>query len=308
MGGNSSEKEISMQSGEAIYQALVQKGYFAERFILSTNNVADIILMKPTCVFLALHGKGGEDGSIQGMLELAGIPYTGSGVASSAICMNKILTKKILVYEGIRTAKFVSISVNEEYKVANVVDSVIEKLEFPVVVKASSQGSSVGVMIARSKEELPFILENVYMMDHEVLVEEYLYGKELTVAVMKEPQGITVFPIIEIVSENNFYDYESKYTIGKSHHIIPARIDVEIKKEIELLAVSSYKALNCDGLVRIDYMLGNNNEPYVIEVNTIPGMTKTSLVPDAAKARGQEFSDLVSEMVEMTIYNHKPIR
>ena len=298
MGGTSTEKEVSMRTGEAMFQALQAKGYFVEKFLLTADNAAEIIEKKPACVVLALHGKGGEDGSIQGMLELAGIPYTGSGIASSAVCMNKILTKKIVTYEGLRTASFISVGVNDTFEINELIERIQDEIGLPAVIKASCQGSSVGVKIVRCKEDLHSVLEEVYQLDHELLIEKYITGKEVTIPVIKCGHIIKTLPIIEIVSENSFYDYESKYTVGMSHHIIPARISEETEKAVIKMAVRTYKALNCRGLVRVDLMLDTNNQPYIMEVNTLPGMTTTSLVPDSARAQGQDFPDLVSELVE----------
>ena len=301
MGGISSEKEVSMRSGEAMYKALLEKGYNAERFELTASNAVEIIKKRPSCVVLALHGKGGEDGCIQGMLELAGIPYTGSGVASSAICMNKILTKKIIAYEGIRTAKFISVGINDVLNIAELKTKIKNELGFPVVVKASCQGSSVGVKIAKTEDEIANIILEVYQLDHELLLEEYISGKEVTIPVAKTNGIINLFPIIEIASQNAFYDYESKYTSGMSRHIIPARIKKETEELIKDMAVVAYKALNCSGLVRIDFMLNQKEIPYLMEVNTLPGMTSTSLVPDAARAIGVNLSDLISSLVESAL-------
>ena len=298
MGGTSSEKEVSMRSGEAMYKAVCEKGYNAEKFVLTSSNAGDIIAIKPDCVLLALHGKGGEDGCIQGMLELAGIPYTGSGVASSAACMNKIFTKKIIAFEGIRTSKFISIGINEEFSYEQLKDRVLQEIGLPAVIKAPCQGSSVGVKIARSADSLSSILEEIYQLDHELLIEKYLPGKEITIPVIKKGKNISTLPIIEITSENSFYDYESKYTVGMSHHIIPAQISKDNEEIIKQMAIDTYKALNCSGLVRVDFMLDSNELPYVMEVNTLPGMTETSLVPDAARACGIEFNELVSLLIE----------
>ena len=297
MGGTSSEREVSLRSGEAMFDALIQKGYRAEKFILNEKNAAEIIRKNPRTVLLALHGKGGEDGCIQGMLDLAGIPYTGSGVASSAICMNKIFTKKILTCEGLRTADFLSVSLNEELDAEALAASVLKKIGLPAVVKAPCQGSSVGVKIARSKEELPALIREIYPIDHELLIEKYLPGKEITLPVYKKNGAIAVLPVIEIVSENCFYDYESKYTVGMSRHIIPARIPDNVKKELEEMGRAAYRALDCSGLIRVDFMLDRAEVPYIMEVNTLPGMTATSLVPDAANAAGISFPDLIADLI-----------
>ena len=301
MGGTSSEKDVSLRSGEAMYQALIEKGYCVERFVLTDRNAAEIIEKKPACVVLALHGKGGEDGCIQGMLELVGIPYTGSGVASSAVCMNKILSKKLIAFEGIRTAPFLSVGINDALNAAELVSDVLRKIGLPAVVKAPCQGSSVGVKIVKTQEELRCAIEEIYPLDHELLLEAYIPGKEVTIPVFKADGRVSTLPIIEITSENSFYDYQSKYTKGMSHHIIPARIGEATANEVRQMAEAAYKALDCRGLVRVDFMLDEKQTPYLMEINTLPGMTETSLVPDAARAAGQQFPDLVEQLVQEAV-------
>lgn len=290
MGGISSEREISLRSGEAVYNALISRGYNAHRFILNENNACDIISEKPELCVLVLHGKGGEDGTIQGLLELSGIPYTGSGVASSANCMNKILTKKLLETEGIPTPEYETVKKGEDYK------NVAMNFVFPLVVKAPCQGSSVGVEIVHNREELTSAIENNIGYDGEILIEKFISGTEVTVPVMQDGGKAVALPIIEIVSENAFYDFESKYTSGMSHHIIPARISEEAAKKTEEYALKAYSALSCRGVARIDFFVDEAGNPFVIEINTIPGMTSTSLVPDAAKAIGLSFEDLVEKI------------
>lgn len=295
MGGTSSEREVSLRSGEAVYGALLRLGYDADKFILNSDNVSDIINIKPDLCVLALHGKGGEDGSIQGMLELAGIKYTGSGVASSANCMNKILTKKLLQIKEIPTPRYAVINKGED--IIQFVNNLLAKFDFPLVVKAPCQGSSVGVEIAHNKEQLIKSIENNIDYDGEILIEEFISGTELTVPVMYDNDKLIALPIVEIVSENAFYDFESKYTSGMSHHIIPARVSDDACDKINRYAIDAYKALSCKGVARIDFFIDKDNNPYVIEINTIPGMTATSLVPDSAKADGISFDELVKKIV-----------
>lgn len=299
MGGTSSEKEVSLKSGEAVYNSLIRKNYNAEKFVLNEDNVCEIISKKPDLCVLCLHGKGGEDGSIQGMLELAGIRYTGSGIASSAMCMNKIITKKMLVHKNIPTPKFAEIKNGENIEEFS--KNLIEQFGFPLVVKAPCQGSSVGVEIVHNFEELVTAIKNNIDYDNEILIEEFINGVELTVPVMKENGKAVAFPIVEIVSENTFYDYESKYTEGMSHHIIPARVNKDAAEKISQYAVDTYNALSCSGIARVDFFIDKDNNPYVIEINTIPGMTATSLVPDSAKAAGVEFDELVKKIVVQTL-------
>ena len=295
MGGISSEREISLRSGEAVYNSLLNLNYNVEKFILNEDNVRDIFEKKPDLCVLVLHGKGGEDGSIQGMLELAGIRYTGSGIASSANCMNKILTKKLLQAKGIPTPNYAT--VNRDENIMLFVDDLLSRFDFPLVVKAPCQGSSVGVEIVHNKEQLIKSIETNINYDGEILVEEFINGKELTVPVMYDNNKLCALPIVEIVSENDFYDFESKYTVGMSHHIIPANVNSITSEHIYNYAINAYKALSCKGVARIDFFVDNKNDPYVIEINTIPGMTETSLVPDSARAAGISFDELVEKIV-----------
>ena len=296
MGGTSSEREVSLRSGQAMYEALIRLGYNVEAFDLNADNAKELLIKKPDLCVLALHGKGGEDGTIQGMLELAGIKYTGSGVASSANCMNKILTKKLLEVKDIPTPRYATIYKGEN--ITSFVEYVLSKFEFPLVVKAPCQGSSVGVEIVHSRETLITAIENNIIYDGEILIEEFITGTELTVPVMRDGNDVIAFPIVEIVSENDFYDFESKYTSGMSHHIIPARISEDSSKRISQYAIDSYKALSCNGVARIDFFIDKNENPYVIEINTLPGMTSTSLVPDSAKAIGMSFDALAEKIVK----------
>lgn len=295
MGGVSSEREVSLRSGEAVYKALISMGYNAHRFILDEKNACDIAKEEPDLCVLELHGKGGEDGTIQGMLELMNIRYTGSGVASSANCMNKILTKKMLVFGNIPTPEFFVIKKGENIR--KFAEEVVSAFGFPVVVKAPCQGSSVGVEIVHDIQELEAAIAHNIDYDGEILIEKFITGTELTVPVMRDGDEMIALPIVEIVSENKFYDFESKYTTGMSHHIIPARISDDAAQSIEAYAKKAYAALNCSGVARIDFFVDAENRPYVIEINTIPGMTATSLVPDSAKAAGLSFEELVEKIV-----------
>ena len=301
MGGTSSERDISLMSGNAVLEALKGRGLNAGGFVLDGGNAAQILQKNPDCVFIALHGKGGEDGTIQGMLEIAGIPYTGSGVAGSAVCMNKVLSKKILAESGVRTARYISVSPGDDFCAEELARNAIDRFGLPLVIKASCQGSSVGVEIVREETEVSGAIKRVYEYDKELLIEEFLPGKELTVPLLQKPDGLFAFPIIEIVSENEFYDFKSKYQPGMSHHIIPARIPEETAAEAVELAKKAYICLNCGGLTRVDLMLGPDGEPYVVELNTIPGMTATSLVPDSAAAIGIGFGELTEMIIRAAI-------
>lgn len=298
MGGTSEEREVSLRSGQAVSQALQEKGYEVESLDFNPRVLGDIEKIKPDVVFIALHGKNGEDGTVQGYLELLGIPYTGSGVAASAIGMDKVLTKKILCYEGLPTAEFEVILKSGFTPETFTADSLIERFGLPVVVKPPTQGSSVGTTIVRNKEDLMPAVEKALAFGEEVLIERFIAGTELTVAIIGNDEPL-VLPVIEITAQNEYYDYESKYTPGMSAHIIPARIPAEAGKMIEGIARKAYRALKCRGFSRIDFIIDQNGNPYILENNTIPGMTATSLIPDAARAAGISFPELVDKIVKM---------
>jgi D-alanine-D-alanine ligase len=294
MGGRSSEREISIKTGKQISQALRGEGYEVKEIDPAGALVKDLKDFQPDVVFIALHGKYGEDGTIQGLLELLGFPYTGPGVLSSALCMDKVIAKKVMCYEGIPTPSFQVITEQLE---DGAMENLIKELGLPLVVKPSKQGSAIGVSIVRKTGELEKALTEALKYDQAVLVEEYIDGTELTAAVLgtKNPR---VLPLIEIVSETEFYDFTAKYSPGMSHHIIPARISPEAARKVEELALRTYRAMDCRQLSRVDFMLNSEGEPFVLETNTIPGMTETSLFPESAKAAGISFTELVSLLAD----------
>ncbi len=292
-GGFSSEREVSLQSGNAIHQALLKLGYEnASLFDLTRDNAIDIIAQKPDIVYVALHGKGGEDGSIQGFLELVGIPYTGPGIGCSATCMNKVITKRFLESAGLPTAKFEVYHKGDITDMDEFADHVVESLGMPLVFKPSSQGSSIGVVIVKDKAQIPNAVEEAYRYGDQLLVEQFLDGVELTMPIMGNEQPKPL-PIIEITSERDFYNYEAKYTKGLSHHIIPACIDDAVAKEVEHIGLEAYRLLNCRGLSRVDFIVDKAKGPMIIEVDTLPGMTAMSLFPAAARFIGISFEELV---------------
>ena len=300
MGGISTERDISIRSGQAIYKGLVSNGFEAKLFDIGYDNVQELINYKPDLAYIALHGVGGEDGSIQGLLQWLQIPYTGPGLACSAICMDKILTKKIFHSTDVATPKYSVINFEKEINV----DKIIDELGFPLVVKAASQGSSIGLKIVDNKDDLVPAIKHALSFNGGVLLEQYISGMELTVPIIgnEEPE---VLPIIQIKSANEFYDFESKYTPGMSQHIIPAQIDDETRKLVENEAKKAYLAAGCRGISRVDVILDNNFIPYVIEINTVPGMTETSLFPDSAKYAGISFPELVKKVVDYALKNNR---
>lgn len=298
MGGTSTEAEVSRRTGTAILNALKSKGYNAEGMELVPKTFANDI-QKTGCaiVFNALHGKFGEDGLLQGTLDMLGIPYTGSGVLAAAVTMDKAASKRVFVAEGISTPRS---HTYYSYEMKRGLAAEIEaEFSLPMVVKATSQGSSIGVYIVESHEELKNALVQAFKYNDEVLVEEFIQGRELTVAVWGNEEEKEAFPIIEITTLTGRYDYDSKYTKGASSHIIPAPMSEEKTKEIQDLAIKTFTACGCKGVARVDMMLSEDEVPYVIEVNSVPGMTEVSLVPDAARAKGIEFPELCERMLEM---------
>jgi len=295
MGGLSEEREVSLRSGAGVYNALKKVGYQAKTLDLSRDNLDRIKEIGPDVVFLALHGKFGEDGTVQGYLDILGIPYTGSGVETSAICMNKGTTKKIFCYEGVPTADFVIIN-KYQYRRNQELDQILKGLGLPVVVKAATQGSSIGVYIVKTESDLESAIEEAFKYDQEVVIEKFIEGPQLTVALLgnEEPQ---VLPVIEITAANEFYDYEAKYTPGMCEHIIPARVSESINDKVMEISKRVYTSFKCRGYARIDFMIDKDENPYVLEINTIPGMTAMSLVPDAGRAAGISYEELVDRIV-----------
>jgi D-alanine-D-alanine ligase len=302
MGGRSSERDVSLRTGDAIYKALQVKGYPAVKIDVGFDVVERIKAEGIDLAFLALHGRYGEDGTIQGMLEMLDIPYTGSGVLASALAMDKIATKKMLLFEGLPTPRFKTISklAARSEGLQKICGQVLQEMGLPLVIKAPTQGSTIGISFVRQGEELIEAFELAFKYDPAALVEQFVKGVELTASVLGNDDPIAL-PLIEIVSATGVYDYDAKYTAGMSDHIIPPRISLEHQNSIKDLAVRTYKAIGCRGLARIDFIMDQSGTPYILEVNTIPGMTATSLFPDAAKAAGIEFQELIERLVKLAL-------
>lgn len=299
MGGKSAEREVSLRSGQAVYDALMRMGYTVQKYDVQHEPLEKIVTFNPDLVFLALHGQYGEDGAVQGMLELLGIPYTCSGVAASAICINKALSKKMFQSFNIPTPKYACFSSRDLHgEIEQEIKQIVKDMGLPLVIKAATQGSSIGVFIVHKQEEiLPNIKEALQFSD-EVVVEEFIAGTEVTASVIGN-DDLEVLPLIEITSKNTFYDYDSKYTPGMCEHIIPARINKDVQAVIEAISRKTYHLMGCKGFARIDFMINKKGEPFVLEVNTIPGCTDMSLVPDAARAAGISFDEFVEKIIAL---------
>lgn len=293
VGGPSTEAEVSRRTGAAIAKALTAKGYHNEIVELVPKEFAKTLADKHIdIVFNALHGRYGEDGVIQGMCEMMGIPYTGPGVMASAVGMNKVMSKAAFKGAGIATAPFAYYFKNDDHEA--IAKDIEAKFDLPVVIKSSGQGSSIGTVIVRKAEELRPALEEAFKYSVSLVAEAFIDGDEFTVAVMDD----LAFPVIQIVSSTGKYDYYSKYAPGVARHLCPAPISPELTKEMQDLALKVFHLCHCKGVSRVDIMTDKENHPFVLEINTVPGMTETSLVPDAAKAMGLSFEDLCEKILQ----------
>ena len=288
-GGLSAEREVSLKSGAAVHQALVAQGYNAVTIDVG-RNLADVLKREGVeAAFIALHGRYGEDGCVQGLLELQQIPYTGSGVLASALAMHKLYSKQSFTASGILTAPFRCYRRGETVNVADL------PFDLPLVVKPVQEGSSVGVSIVKEETQLAAALEEAFRYDEEILVEQYIKGQEVQVGILDD----TPIGAIEIVPKNEFYDFAAKYTDGMAQHIFPARLEPLLYEKAQQVGLAAHLALGCKGYSRVDLLVTPAGECYVLEVNTLPGMTALSLLPEiAAKGAGLSFEALVSQIIE----------
>lgn len=328
LGGTSSERNVSMASGTAIAKALNQLGHNVllldpafgkdqkiepftqvgmippEQYDLkqlpaeqgkALFEIVEVILSeKVDIVFNALHGGIGENGIMQSIFEAAKIQYTGSGVMASALAMNKVTSKYIFQSCNVPTPPFLFFKNTTEWASAR--KAIVSTFQFPIVIKPNEEGSTVGLSIVKNENELVAAWSKAINYGH-ILVEEYIAGRELTVAVL----GDQALPVIEVIPEGGFYDYEHKYTKGKTNYVCPADISPQLSENAKRYAVKAFQGLGCKAYARVDFRLSENNELYCLEVNTLPGMTETSLVPKAAKAEGIEFEQLVERIISLSL-------
>lgn len=304
IGVKSTEKEIAMKTAKNIISALKVKGYEFCEIPIDENIVENIKREKIDVAIISAHGLYGEDGTIQGLLELLGIPYVGSGVLASALALNKVMAKKIFLFHKIPTPKWIEISKKDmETKDLEKILENIKELKKPWIVKPSNQGSTIGLSVANNKDELIKALEYAFKFDQYILIEEFIKGKEITASIY-DVENTICLPLIEIIPKTGFYDYQTKYTPGLSEHIIPARLSEETYKKAQELGVLTHQALGCRHLSRVDMIVEEDTQNiYVLEVNTIPGMTETSLYPESAKAFGIEFPDLIDSFIKSALRN-----
>lgn len=291
MGGLSAERDVSLKSGAAVLQALVSEGFNAVAIDVG-RDLADVLKREGVqAAFIALHGRYGEDGCVQGLLELLQIPYTGSGVLASALAMHKLYSKQVFAANGILTAPFRCFRRGESVRLSEL------PFGLPLVVKPVQEGSSVGISIVKEAGQLAAALESAFCHDDEILIEQYIKGQEVQVGILDDrPIGA-----IEIVPKNEFYDYEAKYTDGMAEHIFPARLEAALYEKAQQVGLAAHRALGCKGYSRVDLLVTANGDCYLLEVNTLPGMTALSLLPEiATKGAGLSFEALVSKIIEST--------
>ena len=293
MGGPSEEAEVSRRTGAAIAEALVSKGYKAQTLELNPRTVLqDIDSLGGEVVFNAIHGRYGEDGALQGLLEMAEIPYTGSGIMAHAVGMNKKVSKDVFKGANIPTARSESYNGNLESAEA-IIDHIRKEFTIPVVVKSATQGSSIGVTIVREESQLEVAVTEALKYDPILVVEQFLDGREFTVAVL-DGEALSV---IEIRPHSGEYDYKSKYTVGATEYLVPAPISDEMTAEMQRIGELVYREVQGSGVIRVDIMTDHADKMYVLEYNTVPGMTATSLVPKAANDMGIDFPKLCEKIL-----------
>lgn len=324
MGGCSSEREVSLSSGKNIAEVLKRDGH--EIVLIDTvlpieqirktivpddhdiregdknilHLLTDPVIKSADFIFSALHGGSGENGIVQGVLQMLGYRFNGSRAEGCAIAMDKVISKMIFEKNDIPTPRWLYFEKNNGLNIDEIKDRIIDLFNFPFVIKPGHEGSTVGLTIVNDPDQVGPAISEALKYDSVFLVEEYIPGRELTVAVL----GGEALPVVEIRPKHGVYDYECKYTSGMSEYIVPAEIDSELAHRIQELTVSAFNLLRCSGYGRMDLRLSENNTPYFLEMNTLPGMTSTSLVPKAAKAAGLSFNDLISEIIRIGMGEH----
>jgi len=292
MGGMSEEREISFKSGRAVLAALLSRGYNAVEIDAVSNVAAELKSLDVEIAFIALHGLYGEDGAIQGLLEIMRIPYTGAGVLASAVTMDKVASKVVFDQHQISTPRSFVL------KDGNAV--IPDGFELPLIVKPASHGSTIGIGVADTIEEFKTAVTEAYKLEEVLIVEEFINGREITISIIED----RVLPIVEIITNARIYDFDSKYKKGLTEFVVPAKLDKAVAERAGEVAVKTYRALGCAGAARVDILLDAAGELFVLEANTIPGMTGMSLLPMAASAAGSSYEELVEEIL-LTARLHK---
>jgi D-alanine-D-alanine ligase len=302
-GGKSAEREVSLRSGAQVTKALRGLGHEVTEVDLDTNTWDTLRDGGFECIFNALHGRLGEDGTVQGMFELLGLPYTGSGVLASALCMDKSRAGKVMAGAGLKVPEFEELEIKEGVA-AEVVERLVSQFGLPLVIKPAREGSTIGLTIARNADDVASGLVLAGRYDRRVLAQRFATGTEVTIGVLATPE-MQVLPTLEIVSENPVYDFDAKYTAGKSHHIIPARIPEAARAAASDAAARAFTELGCSGMARVDIIVDASGTPWLLEVNTVPGLTELSLLPDAARAAGISFEQLCERLITHAVGRHQ---
>jgi D-alanine-D-alanine ligase len=288
LGGKSGERDISLMSGKGVLDALISKGVNAHAFDPGQQAITELAAQKFDRVFIALHGRYGEDGTMQGLLEQMNLPYTGSGVLASALAIDKQATKRLWSSFDLATPRFAMLSAQSDWQ------KVIQDLGLPIIVKPAREGSSLGLSKVTKAEDLPAAYALAVKLDRDVMAEQCIIGEELTCPIVGDGENARALPVIRIVAPDSNYDYHNKYFSDDTKYLCPTGLDLELEARVQELALSAYRALGCKGWGRADVMIDRKtNQPYLLEMNTAPGMTGHSLVPMAAKAAGVEYADLV---------------
>jgi len=287
MGGLSAERQVSLNSGAAVQKALLACGYDAVAIDVDRDIAQVLVRERVDVAFIALHGRYGEDGAIQGLLEIMGIPYTGSGILASALAMNKIFAKQVFEATGLTIAPYRVLSRGDKPDLAQF------GFALPVVVKPSQEGSSVGVSIVRHETALAAALQEAFSYDREIIVEQFIKGREVQVGILED----RALGAIEIVPKNEFYDFDAKYTAGMAEHILPARLPANLYQQVLRAGEEAHRALGCSGYSRVDFLVTEEGACYILEVNTLPGMTDLSLLPEIAGGVGIGFEELVERIL-----------
>ena len=305
MGGQSAEREVSLMSGRGVLQALHSRGIDAHAFDPSERELGELKRQQFTRCFIALHGRFGEDGTVQGALELMGIPYTGSGVMASSIAIDKVMTKRVWLAEGLPTPKYILLR-RGAFDRKQVI-AVPDELGLPVIVKPAREGSSIGVVKVAGYSGMTDAVDQAAQLDADVLCEQFIEGDEVTCPVLGSGDDARALPVIRIVAPAGNYDYQNKYFTDDTQYVVPCGLPVGEEEAIQAIVLKAYRVLNCRGWGRIDVMIdGKTRKPYLLEINTSPGMTGHSLVPMSARAAGISYEDLCVELLRTASLDHLP--
>ena len=303
-GGSSFERQVSLRSGARVEDALERLGHDVVAIDAGGDLIRRLREERPDVAFVAMHGRDGEDGTVQELLEILGIPYTGSGVPACVRAMDKVLTKHGLIEAGVPTPEFFAFNETafRELGAADALPAIEERLAFPIVVKPSSQGSALGIKFARTARDVPAALVSAFSYDAKVLLERYVKGRDLAVSILDGDDGPVALPVVEAVptggEDDDFYDFQARYEIGRTEFTCPAELPAGATERAQELALRTYELLGCYGFGRVDLMLDEDDgELFVLEANPIPGLTETSLLPQAAEAAGIGFDDLVGRIL-----------